>query len=240
MKEKKAGFWQWVKSFFKKHPLVSISTVSILFAITFEIFAITYEIFIEDGALILLAAKTLWAIPFILFIFWLFILTPYKFIKDIIKDKRPLSKKINIFNFIRWLIFVLLTIGLPLSGIGVYNLMQSSSRISDTKTNHSQTIKYISAELQKCKLGYSKFMGNNQECPATTSKAIIGAVATMTDVNPYDSSKLSIRTSNSNTNDEDVGYISLSASGSDIIIKSCNKTPCNKEANHHSSTVSIK
>ena len=235
MKEKKAGFWQWVKSFFKKHPLVSISTVSILFAITFEIFAITYEIFIEDGALILLAAKTSWAIPLILFIFWLFILTPYKFIKD----KRPLSKKINIFNFIRWLIFVLLTIGLPLSGIGVYNLMQSSSRINATKTIYSQTVKYISAELQKCKLGYSKFMGNNQECPATTSKAIIGAVATMTDVNPYDSSKLSIRTSNSNTSDEDVGYISLSASGSDIIIKSCSKTPCNKEANRHSSTVSI-
>ena len=235
MKEKKAGFWQWVKSFFKKHPLVSISTVSILFAITFEIFAITYEIFIEDGALILLAAKTSWAIPLILFIFWLFILTPYKFIKD----KKPLSKKINIFNFIRWLIFVLLTIGLPLSGIGVYNLMQSSSKISDTKTNHSQTIKYISAELQKCKLGYSKFMGNNQECPATTSKVIIGAVATMTDVNPYDSSKLSIRTSNSNTNDEDVGYIRLSASGSNIIIKTCNKTPCSKEENRESRTVSI-
>ena len=235
MKEKKAGFWQWVKSFFKKHPLVSISTVSILFAITFEIFAITYEIFIEDGALILLAAKTSWAIPLILFIFWLFILTPYKFIKD----KKPLSKKINIFNFIRWLIFVLLTIGLPLSGIGVYNLMQSSSRINATKTIYSQTIKYISAELQKCKLGYSKFMGNNQECPATTSKAIIGAVATMTDVNPYDSSKLSIRTSNSNTSDEDVGYINLSASGSDIIIKTCNKTPCNKAASRHSSTVSI-
>ena len=118
--------------------------------------------------------------------------------------------------------------------------MQSASRINATKTIYSQTVKYISAELQKCKLDYSKFMGNNQECPATTSKAIIGAVATMTDVNPYDSSKLSIRTSNSNTNDEDVGYISLSASGSNIIIKTCNKTPCNKEANRHSSTVSIK
>ena len=62
----------------------------------------------------------------------------------------------------------------------------------------------------------------------------------MKDKNPYDSSKLSIRTSNSNTSDEDVGYISLSASGSDIIIKTCNKTPCNKEANRQSKTVSIK
>ena len=125
-------------------------------------------------------------------------------------------------------------------GFVTYDVMKSSSRINAAKTNHSQTVKYISAELQKCKLGYSKFMGNNQECPATTSKAIIGAVATMTDVNPYDSSKLSIRTSNSNTNDEDVGYISLSASGSDIIIKTCNKTPCNNETNRQSNTVSIK
>ena len=236
MKEKKAGFWQWVKSFFKKHPLVSISTVSILFAITFEIFAITYEIFIEDGALILLAAKTSWAIPLILFIFWLFILTPYKFIKD----KKPLSKKINTFNFIRWLIFVLLTIGLPLSGIGVYNLMQSSSRINATKTIYSQTVKYIAAELHKCSLGETTAMDGEITCSGNTAaKTVTAAVSKMKDKNPYVAANNAVRSSTSNTSDEDVGYISLSASGSDIIIKSCSKTPCNKEANRHSSTVSI-
>ena len=107
------------------------------------------------------------------------------------------------------------------------------------KTIHAQTVKYISAEIQKCSLGESKFMGTNQDCPATALKAINGAVATMTDVNPFDSAKLSIRLSSGNTNDEDVGYVSLSASGSDIIIKSCNKTPCNKEANRKISTVRI-
>ena len=83
-------------------------------------------------------------------------------------------------------------------------------------------------------------MSNNQDCPATAVKAINGAVATMTDKNPFDAAKLSIRTSNSNTKDEDVGYINLSASGSNIIIKTCNKTPCNKEANRNTGTVSIK
>jgi hypothetical protein len=125
-------------------------------------------------------------------------------------------------------------------GVVAYNEFTRPAKVNVTKTIHAQTVKYISAEIQKCKLGDSKFMNNNQDCPATASKAIIGAVATMTDVNPYDSSKLSIRTSNSITNDEDVGYISLSASGSDIIIKTCNKTPCNKEANRQSSSVSIK
>ena len=114
------------------------------------------------------------------------------------------------------------------------------SQTTATKTMHAQTVKYISAEIQKCKSGENKFMSNNQYCPATALKAINGAVATMTDKNPFDAAKLSIRTSNSNTNDEDVGYISLSASGSTIIIKTCNKTPCNNEANRQSRTVSIK
>ena len=107
------------------------------------------------------------------------------------------------------------------------------------KTIHAQTVKYISAEIQKCSLGESKFMGTNQDCPATALKAINGAVATMTDVNPFDSAKLSIRLSNSNTNNEDVGYISLSASGSNIIIKTCIKTPCKKEENRLRASIGI-
>ena len=62
----------------------------------------------------------------------------------------------------------------------------------------------------------------------------------MKDKNPYVAANNAVRSSTSNTSDGDVGYINLSASGSDIIIKTCNKTPCNKEANRQSSTVSIK
>ncbi|MBC8298368.1 MAG: hypothetical protein H8E55_21580 [Pelagibacterales bacterium] len=60
------------------------------------------------------------------------------------------------------------------------------------------------------------------------------------DNNTYFLDKKTLRISKNNTSDEDVGYISLSASGSDIIIKTCIKKPCNKEANRQSSTVSIK
>ena len=224
-KKKRRGFWQWVKNIFKKRPLICTSIVSVLFAIT-------YATFIEDGALSMLALT----IPYILFIFWLFILTPYKFIKD----KRPLSKKINIFNFIAWLIVVLGTIGLPLIGIVAYNGMTTAAKINAAKTNHAQSVKYISAEIQYCNLGESKFMNGTQDCPATAKKAINGAIARLTNKNPYSIKNNAVRISTSNTNDEDVGYISLSASESDIIIKTCNKTPCNKEANRQSSTVSIK
>ena len=40
--------------------------------------------------------------------------------------------------------------------------------------------------------------------------------------------------------DEDVGYISLSSSGSNVIIKSCNKTPCKKEENRLQSSIEVK
>ena len=132
------------------------------------------------------------------------------------------------------------TIGLPLMGIVVYNSMQSASRINDTKTIHAQMVKYISAEIQKCILGESSFMKDTLSCSNINSKNIIQAtIDTTTDKNPYQYKKPAVRSSGNNTNDEDVGYISLSASGSDIIIKSCNKTPCNKEANRKISTVRI-
>lgn len=85
-------------------------------------------------------------------------------------------------------------------------------------------------------------MDFTQDCPATALKAINGAVAspfTIVWKNPFDTAKPSLRLSNSNTNDEDVGYINLSASGSTIIIKTCNKTPCKEEENRQTSTVSI-
>ena len=121
-----------------------------------------------------------------------------------------------------------------------YQGFTGPAKTAAAKTMYAQTVKYISAEIQKCKLGESKFMSNNQDCPATALKAINGAVATMTDVNPFDAAKLSVRSSNSNTNDEDVGYVSLSVSGSNIIIKTCIKTPCRKEENRLQGSIGIK
>ena len=117
-----------------------------------------------------------------------------------------------------------------------------SARVMATKVIHTQTNLYILSEYDKCKNGETMIMNNALKCSDMNSKSLIqAALNTMTDKNPHHPDHPNaIRSSNSNTNDEDVGYISLSASGSTIIIKTCNKTPCNKEANRQSSTVSIK
>lgn len=124
------------------------------------------------------------------------------------------------------------------------------AKVVVTKVFHSKIVEYISKELQKCKLGESKIMEDKLSCFSITSVKAISAVVDVNKIdeyfelnkqkNPYNKEAKIIRISKNNANDEDVGYISLSASGSDIIIKTCNKTPCNKEANRQSSTVSIK
>ena len=123
------------------------------------------------------------------------------------------------------------------------------AKVVVTKVFHSKIVEYISKELQKCKLGESKIMEDKLSCFSITPVKAISAVVDVNKIdeyfelnkqkNPYNKKAKIIRISSSNTNDEDVGYISLGTSGSNIIIKSCNKTPCNKEANRQSRTVSI-
>jgi len=120
-----------------------------------------------------------------------------------------------------------------------YFTSPDTSQESVVKYIHANTVKYISEEIQKCKLGDKKFMVT-LDCPATADKAIYGAVDTNEDINPYDLRHKAVRFSRSNKNDEDMGYISLSKSGSDIIIKSCHRKPCSNEYNRRSDTIEIK
>ena len=72
------------------------------------------------------------------------------------------------------------------------------------------------------------------------SKHGIESIRMTKDKNTYFLDKKTLRISKNNTSDEDVGYISLSASGSNIIIKTCIKIPCKKEENRLQDSIEIK
>ena len=115
-----------------------------------------------------------------------------------------------------------------------------AAKVNATKTIHAQNVRYISRELEKCSLGDANAMKGLLNCSKYNAETVMVAILkTSLDKNPFNTTYNAVRSSSSNTNDEDVGYVSLSSSGSNIIIKSCNKTPCKKEENRKQSTVSI-
>ena len=144
-------------------------------------------------------------------------------------------KKLNKgFTLIELLVVVAIIGILAAVGVVAYNGYTGAAKVNATKTMHAGAVKYISAEIQKCTLGESKFMGTNQDCPATAAKALSGAVATMTDKNPYDSSNNAVKSSSSFV----VGQVSLSSSGTTLTIKTCTKTGC-ASADQMTATVSV-
>ena len=143
-------------------------------------------------------------------------------------------KKNKGFTLIELLVVVAIIGILAAVGVVAYNGYTASAKANAAKTMHSQTVKYISAEVQKCSLGESKFMGTNQDCPASGSKVVSGAVNTMTDKNPYNTSANAVVSSSSFV----AGQVSISASGDTVTVKTCTKTGC-ASADQLTATVSV-
>jgi len=204
----KPSFWEKIKNALNNSPWHSAFTYPILFlTICFSLSLVFFNKDLENIGVFFLI---------------LFFLTPLWVLFGLIVSKRRLP----------YLLSLIIGLAIPMTiGIMVYNGVVNSAKKMSIKSMHYQARKNIVAEIQKCNIGESKFMSNSQDCPATAVKTVRGAVNTMNDKNPYDTSRKAVRESNSYTKNEDVGYISLSASGSSVLINTCVNTPCKKGEN---------
>ena len=126
--------------------------------------------------------------------------------------------------------------------IFIYSHTLPRADTAATKTIYSKTFKYISEEIQGCALGKTTIMDGNLTCSELSAANVVAATAkTLTvDRNYYDVRNNAVRISTSSTKDEDVGFVNLSASGSNVIVKFCHTKPCSKEENRLSKTIEIK
>lgn len=211
----KVGIWTRIKNIYNNSPWHAVFTYPIIYVIFFiSLLFIPYE---SNTGLI--------------FIFIL--LAPLWVFLGIFISKKKTPFVLSLFTGLIIVPTVIATFA--------FQGFTGSAKTSATKTIHAQTVKYISGELDKCNLNGTSIMNNTVMCSEINSTNVIqAALNLLKDKNPHNPNfPKAARSSDSNTKDEDVGYVNLSSSGSNIIIKSCNKTPCKKEENRKQSTVNI-
>ena len=147
------------------------------------------------------------------------------------------------FTLIELLVVVAIIGILAAVGVVAYNGYTASAKKNAVKTMHAQTLKYVSAEIQKCTLEGNTgkaFGANSANCGQINGntgavKAVADLVANSTDKNPYDNKESAIKSSTAYVE----GQVSVSGSGKVITIKSCYVTACSGDNISGVSTVTI-
>ena len=141
------------------------------------------------------------------------------------------------FTLIELLVVVAIIGILAAVGTVAYTGYTASAKKNVVKTMHAQTAKYVAAELQKCTLEGSSgkvFSSASSNCPITAANAVTAIVAADNNKNPYTQAAA---TASSASFVE--GQISVTASGTSIIIRACIVKECTATANQLTQTVTV-
>ena len=122
-------------------------------------------------------------------------------------------------------------------------------KIIITFVYHEETVNYIQEEIFKCSNDESNIiMKGYLSCSEITATKVVESThktfnrPALSQFNPYvrPAEIKTLRISTNNNTDEDVGYVNLSASGSNVVVKTCHKKPCKKSDNRQENTIEIK
>lgn len=178
--------------------------------------------------------------------FYVYIFKPYLFIKD----KRKFSVKFHEADKWKWSIIIVISIGMPGVGFIAYNGMAGAAKKNATKVLHANIVEYIKQETKKCNSESTLIMEDKLNCVSLTSEKIISVMLKVNKIkeyvelndykNAYQHDSKPLRISTNNTLKRDVGFVNLSVSGTNVVVKSCHVTPCDIALNRQSETIEIK
>ena len=133
------------------------------------------------------------------------------------------------------LMIVIVIIGILSAGaLVIFGGKGEQAKQAATKGMFNEMSTYLGVEMMGCSMGETKTMNDNLTCSGRTAATVVAAMVTsMTNdqMNPYELDKSAVTSGGNNTSDSDAGFIRLSVSGTNIVVKVCHTKPCGTAAN---------
>jgi len=144
------------------------------------------------------------------------------------------------FTLIELLVVVAIIGILAAVGITAYSGYTAAAKTNKTKANHKMLTKYLATEFLTCETGLrTRILDNLIDCAERDGATVMGALLTpagrLVTQNPWGApnpdwgnSGVAIDAAQA---DKNLGYITINASGDDIVLHTCFQTPCNVAEN---------
>ena len=137
------------------------------------------------------------------------------------KGKKMKKNNNKGFTLIELLVVVAIIGALAAVGVVAYNGYTAAAKKNSAKAIHSNMVKYVASELAKCNLDEQPF--GSISCPASRDSVItllVGDTSPIKDKNPFSSTSAAVTSATvaSSTDKSNLGWTSVTSSGTDDIV----------------------